>query len=566
MRRRRIGILVLLLLISGAICSQTNTAGRGYRIPLDLPVSLSGSYGELRATHFHAGIDLRVGGVVGASLFAAESGFISRISVSPTGYGLALYIQHPDGMTTLYGHMHDFAPKITRWVREQQYEKEKFAVNLYPDSTMFPVKRGEFIGRAGNSGSSGGPHLHFEVRDTETQIPLNPITEAGINVPDNIPPVISRVSFYSVSDPFTLPHTKLLASYTEPFQGVISVSDTFYVAVAATDRQNNTSAKLAVSHYNYYLNDKLIFSFAPDKIPFDQGRYINSIVEYSEKQLKGVSMIKSFVEPGGGLKQNIQAIDEGLFVLPDEEVHIVKIEVLDEHNNKSVRSFKVRKGAASAPGILSDSTLLKKGIIMPWFLPNRFEAEGIRLTLPPGALYSSILFEAEPATFNDNPAWRVHRNTTPIHNPARIALRADHIPPHLTDKAVIVTYNGNGSQSSIGGSYKNGWIETSTGSFGNFAIALDTVPPRIVPAFRDGDNLSGRAYLRITISDNLSGVADYSVKIDDKWILTAYDPKNRRLETELKADKISKGKRHTIVITVTDGRGNINTLKSSFIW
>ena len=566
MRTRRFILVATLVLASVAVFAQATTSGRGYRLPINLPVSLSGSYGELRATHFHSGIDLRIGGVVGASLFAAESGFISRITVSPTGYGNAIYIQHPDGMTTLYGHMHDFAINIAKWVREQQYEKEKFAVNLYPDPLMFPVKRGDFLGRAGNSGSSGGPHLHFEVRDTETQIPLNPITEAGINVPDNIPPVINRVSFYSITDPLTLPQTRLLASFTEPFLTQITVSDTFYVAVAAIDKQNNTTARLAVSHYNYYLNDSLIFSFVPDRIPFDQGRYINSVVEYSEKQLKGVNMIKSFTEPGGGLRQNIESVGYGLFILTDDNLHTVKIELLDEHKNKTTRSFKVKRGAVAPASLISDTVALKRGTVMPWFLPNRFESDGIRLMLPPGALYSSILFEAEPLTFNGAPAWRVHRNTTPIHNAARIALRADHIPSHLTDKAVIVTFNGNGGQNSIGGTYKNGWIETSTGTFGNFGISLDTIPPRIVPAFKDGENLSGRSYLRITISDNLSGVADYSVMIDDKWILTAYDPKNRRLETELRSDKITKGKRHNIVISVTDSRGNNNTLKSSFIW
>ena len=360
MNIRRIISAAALVLASLAVYAQATPSGRGYRLPINLPISLSGSYGELRATHFHSGIDFRIGGVVGASLFAAESGFISRITVSPTGYGNAIYIQHPDGMTTLYGHMHDFTVNITKWVREQQYEKEKFAVNLYPDPLMFPVERGDFLGRAGNSGSSGGPHLHFEVRDTETQIPLNPITEAGINVPDNIPPVINRVSFYSITDPLTLPQTRLLASYTQPFQDPITVSDTFYVAVAAIDRQNNTTARLAVSHYKYYLNDRLIFSFVPDRIPFDQGRYINSVVEYSEKQLKGVSMIKSFTEPGGGLRQNIESEGYGLFILHDDTIHTVKIELLDEHNNKTVRLFKVKRGAVAPESLISDTNALDR--------------------------------------------------------------------------------------------------------------------------------------------------------------------------------------------------------------
>ncbi len=180
----RRALFILFLFSSFNISAQER--GQGFRIPVNVPVSLSGNYGELRATHFHAGIDIRVGGVPGAPLYAAEDGFISRISVSPTGYGLALYIDHPKGVTTLYGHMQEFAPAIASWVREQQYNAQSFSVNLKPDKNQFPVKKGDFIGKAGNTGSSGGPHLHFEVRETSTQIPLNPLKEAGIKVQDNI--------------------------------------------------------------------------------------------------------------------------------------------------------------------------------------------------------------------------------------------------------------------------------------------------------------------------------------------------------------------------------------------
>ncbi len=536
-----------------------------YRLPLDLPVSLSGSFGELRATHFHSGVDFRIGGVSGARLYAANSGFISRITVSPTGYGNAIYIQHRDGKTTLYGHMHDFAPKIQRWVTEQQYLRESFALNLFPDSTLFPVKRGDFIGRAGNSGSSAGPHLHYEVRETSTELPLNPLSELSIEVLDNMPPVIQRVNFYAITDPLTLPQTRLLASYTEAFQGIVSVSDTFYIAVAAVDRQNNTSARLAVARYNYYLNNRLIYSFTPFNVPFDQGRYINSVVEFSEKQQRNLSMIKSFSEPGGGLKQNIIAENYGLFVLEDDNINTVTIELFDEHNNVTRRDYRVRRGAESPPSLFSDSLNITHGVVMPWFLPNRFEGDGLRFMLPPGALYSTILFRAEQLQINGRTLWRVHDNNTPVHNHGRIALRTD-LPPHLTDKGVIVMINGNGRESSIGGVYKNGWIEASTASFGVFGVALDTVPPVITPQFKNGENLSGRSYLRFTISDNLSGIASYRVYIDDKWIVTAYDPKNRRLETTLSSDRMTKGRKHSIEVVVTDNRGNTNNFKSTFIW
>jgi murein DD-endopeptidase MepM/ murein hydrolase activator NlpD len=559
-------ILILILLVGyKTAVGDERKASLNYRVPIDLPVSLSGSYGELRAAHFHAGVDLRVGGVSGAPLYAAEDGYISRVSVSPGGYGNAIYIDHPDGKTTLYGHMHEFAPKIAKWVREQQYIKESFSINIYPEPELFPIKRGEVIGKAGNSGSSGGPHLHFEVRESKTQLPLNPIKEAAIKVMDNIPPQIQKVNIYSISGLASLPQREILYSLSESVQNVLSVTDTFYVAVLGVDKQNNTVARLAVAKYCYSLDGEKIFSFVPDNIPFDQGRYINSVVEYTEKQENGQSMIKSWVEPGGGIKSNIDAINDGLFILNDDQIHTLKIELSDEHGNVSQRSFKIKRGASYKPGILSDTILVKSGVVMPWFLPNRFERDDIRVTIPPGSLYSSIFFQADSSTYNGFKVWRVHTNKTPLHNSGRVSFKVN-IPDSLREKAIIAIVNDKGGLNSIGGRYSNGWIDASMGSFGFFTVTLDTLMPRVVPSFKEGANLAGRSYVRFTVTDDLSGVSEYRVTVDGKWILAAYDPKNRRVEVELRGDKITKGGRHNIVVSVTDNSGNINNFKSSFIW
>jgi len=569
---RSIGRLFLSLILTSSLLLGYKTA-RGdekriplnYRVPIDLPVSLSGNYGELRSTHFHAGVDLRVGGVSGEPLYAVQDGYISRVSVSPGGYGNAVYIDHPDGKTTLYGHMHEFAPKIAKWVREQQYSKESFSINLYPEPELFPIKRGEVIGKAGNSGSSGGPHLHFEIRESKTQLPLNPIKEGAIKVIDNIPPQIQKVNIYSISAVASLPQREILYSLTESVQNVLIVTDTFYVAVMGIDKQNNTVARLAVSKYSYFLDGEKIFSFVPDKIPFDQGRYINSVVEYTAKQEFGESMIKSWVEPGGGIKSNIDAINDGVFILRDDQIHSLKIELSDEHGNVAVRSFKIKRGASYKPNIISDTMRVKSGVVMPWFLPNRFERDDIRVTIPPGSLYSTIFFEADSSTFNGLKGWRVHTNKTPIHSSGRVSFKVS-IPDSLTSKALIAMVNEKGGLSSIGGRYSNGWIDAPMGSFGFFTVVFDTIIPKVVPSFKAGANLAGRSYVRFTITDDLSGISEYKVTIDDKWILAAYDPKNRRVEVELRSDKIKKGERHNIVLSVTDYSGNVNNFKSSFIW
>ncbi len=350
---------------------------------------------------------------------------------------------------------------------------------------------------------------------------------------------------------------------------MISVPDTFYVAVAGHDRQNNTSAKLAVSKYSLFLNNNLLFSFIPDNIPFDKGRYINSIVEYSEKEEIGLSMIKSWVEPGGDLKYNIESAQDGLFVIKDNAIHQVKVKLEDEHGNWSERIIKVKRDSSLNRTLAADSLKFRSGIIMPWFLPNRFESDGIRFMLPPGALYSSILFKADTIkreiTAAAGKIWRIHDSRTPIHNSARLALKSP-FNDSLSVKALIAKVDEKGGVSSAGGVFNSGWIETFTGSFGDFTIVLDTIKPNIVPSFKTGSNLTGRAALRFTINDNLSGIKDYKVTIDEVWILTSYDPKNRRLEVELKGDKVKKGKKHSIEVWVWDNKENVNHFKSSFIW
>ncbi|MFA6334766.1 MAG: M23 family metallopeptidase [Bacteroidales bacterium] len=557
--------LFTFIVLSGQSTTTGATTAPGYfRLPLDVAPSLSGSYGELRATHFHAGLDFRTGGVVGAKIYAIYDGFVSRISISPVGYGNAIYIQHPNGKTSIYGHLLDYAPKIAGWVKKKQYEAESFAINIDLDSTQFPVKRGDFIGRTGNSGSSGGPHLHFEIRDTGTQIPLDPVKEGRFNILDNLSPQIRRVNFYAISDIKSLPARTLVKSYTEPAKSVTVVPDTFYVAVDAADRMNNTGARLAIANYSYYLDNEKIFTFSPVEIPFDKGRYINALVEYSEKQQYGRSMVKSWVEPGNALITHITAKNDGLFILHDNNEHTVKVELLDYQGNRATRTFTVKRGAgATSPK--RDSATLAGGKIMPWFIPNSYESETMKLTLPMSSLYSSILFTVDSSLFNGTTLWRLGDENIPIQVYARLSLKPD-IPSGLRKKAVISVVDEKGSYGSLGGEWKGEYIETSIGSFGRFLVAIDTLAPKVFPGFKDRENLSSRKTIKFTISDDLSGIGSYKVYIDGKWILANFDAKTRSLTVALDPEKIVKGITHTMLITVSDNRENINTVNTSFIW
>ncbi|MBP9986487.1 MAG: M23 family metallopeptidase, partial [Bacteroidales bacterium] len=218
------------------------------------PASFSGTYGELRGNHFHAGVDWRTNGRVGQPLHAIKDGYICRLSVSPTGYGNAVYINHGDGTMSVYGHMNDFRDDIAARIRREQYAKESYSVDFTLTEDEFPIEQGEVFGHSGNTGSSGGPHLHMEIRKDDGNLPLNYLADGTYPVEDKTSPTISRVGFYAYEDTTSVPLTSRLAMISSPqsFSGVGPVSEKFYVAGDAVDLMDKASSRYAVDRYTVY--------------------------------------------------------------------------------------------------------------------------------------------------------------------------------------------------------------------------------------------------------------------------------------------------------------------------
>ena len=534
-----------------------------FRYPLDVPMSLSGNYGELRSNHFHAGIDFRIGGVVGAPVYAAADGYVSRISVSPTGYGNALYITHSNGYVSVYGHLHRFEDKIREYVRAEQYASGSFVVDLGPDSTRFPVKAGQLIAFGGNTGSSGGPHLHFEVRKDGST--LNIVTNRLFAMDDGRKPVINRVAFMGydieggVARVFRINRPRLRSA-------VIPLPRLSYVAVDAVDRMEGTNAKLAIGEYSVYLDGECVYRFRVGDIPMNESRYLNSLIEYPLKGRTGRTMVKSYVEPGNGLAYKIDCINGGLIVLDDDSLHTLTVEVKDYANNAERIDYKVKR----ASGLLRvNDSLSQKGTFAAWYLPFFYKKEGMVFSMPAGSLYRSIYFDAaEDSDASGNfcsKVWSISGYETALHVPARLSIRYDG-PDSFRAKALLVSVSHSGRIYGAGGAIDScGYVTSRVSSFGSYAVALDTVPPSVRVYIANGETLR-RDIVSFSIRDRLSGLDRYEVEIDGRWVLAEFDAKRSRLSVNLADAKIGRGKKHRLVIRVSDNKGNETVVKRDFKW
>ncbi|MCR5710076.1 MAG: peptidoglycan DD-metalloendopeptidase family protein [Bacteroidales bacterium] len=519
--------------------------------PLDVPMSFSGSYGELRHDHFHSGVDWRVGGKVGDPIHAIKSGYVARVSVSPWGYGNGLYINHPDGTTSVYGHMLEFRADIAGRVEKAQYEAESFTVNLTFRPDEFPVSQGDVVGRVGNTGSSAGPHLHMEVRDTETDLTLNYISLGYYHPEDRTSPQFHRVCFYGIDDA-PVEESWRIHNLKAPdkVRDTLLLPPKSYVAIDATDRQEGTNAKLAVEEYRVTLDDTLLFAFKVGDMPSDRGRYIKSLIEYRESRSGGRDLVKSRVDPGNLLSDRITSRREGIIHLEDDAVHTVKLEAIDEYGNRAAVRYKVRRDTSiTAPA--QDTTL--HSLPWLWYTQNSVSDSSMTFYLPPGALYGNINFTykivagPDPSRGILSDVWQIGSNDIPLHYPGELEIAAS-IPEGLEDKCYMANY---------GRQLTNAGVQVR---FGTYCVALDTIPPTFQFLGRKGEIIDGNT-IRVRVRDGASGVADTRVEIDGQWYLSMY--KRDVVTVELKEERLSRG-RHTIVITAEDICGNTSYEKRSF--
>jgi hypothetical protein len=525
-----------------------------FRSPMDIPLLLSGTYGELRGSHFHAGIDIKTNGVEGLRIYAVADGYVSRIRVSPVGYGKAVYINHPSGHTTVYGHLRDFGSGIAEYVLEMQHLQESFAIDVFPEPGTLPVTSGQVIGLSGNTGSSGGPHLHFEVRETESEVPLNPL-HFGFAVKDNIAPTMQRLYVYSMRSGAITPEVKGLELFREGNRYRLRQGDTLTVAaplaafgLQAFDQQNGASNRNGITGASLWAGDSLVFSFNLDRIPFHLSRAILAHTDNCLSQNHGVKAHRLFRLPGNPLNVYGER-HSGWLETPPRPLRI-RLEALDAAGNIASLQFWVKQGTSSPV-----TTMVSTGVRVPFDQPFLLDEADVRVFIPEGVLYDTISFEyfsdGGPQGSRLSARHHIHPGCDPLHSNMAVSIRIDSLAANLQEKALIVLER-DGKRFARESRYEHGWVHCNTRDFGTYYVTLDTVKPTVTP---QGSWVRG-GQISFTIKDNLSGIKEYRATLGEKWMLLEYDAKRNLLFGRLPSAPAGEQK---FVLTVSDYCNNTYT-------
>jgi hypothetical protein len=529
-----------------------------------VPPALAGSFGELRGNHFHSGIDFRTNQREGYPVYAIADGYVSRIRVQNSGFGQALYLTHPNGYTSVYGHLSRFAPKVAEAVKALSYQKKTFELDEYPPADQFPVHKGDLIAYSGNRGSSGGPHLHFEIRDSRTENTINPQL-FGIQIPDDIPPVIYSLYLYKLNKkPFNEYTPKQYFQVTGASGkyhlavGTINTSGEVGFGITTTDRHNGNSGINGVYSIELEVDGKAVFVSALERFAFEDSKGVNSHIDYPAFLTSRRSIQKSFVDPGNPVKIYYNVVNNGRIEFADQQVHELKYTVTDSKGNKSILAFSARSDGK--PIITPDEP---DGIPFFYNKDNEFSAENIKVLLHKGTLYNDFnlvyKIKPKPARGAYSAIYQIHNNLTPLHVGFDLWIRADASLGNLKDKALIVSTGG----SSQGGIFENGYVKATPRNFGSFYIAVDTIAPTIVPVnILDGKNMSGIPKMLFKIRDNLSGIKSFNGYIDGNWVLMEFDTKTATLWHSFDS-RTGPGK-HQLRLEVEDMKGNIKTYSINF--
>lgn len=556
--------------IISLVCSSLLAASAfgEYAVPLRTPLLLSANFTEFRANHFHSGIDLKTGGAVNLPVYSIEQGYVSRIFVSPSGYGLAIYIDHPDGRTSVYGHLSRFTSSIQEYVRKKQYEQESYKVDIQVPKGSIQIKKGELIAYSGNSGSSGGPHLHFEIRDTRTEFLINPLLFYKDEIKDARSPEFQALMIYPTATSSVINNTSSPVRITIPkdragnpiqFAREVNVWGKIGIGIKACDRMNGTSNSYGVTYVKLEMDGKEIFNYVNTSYSFLVGRMYNSVIDYQTWREKNEFFLRSFVEPGNTFPF-YKTENNGYIQIDQERDYHFCYTIQDLHGNQSKYSFTLKGKKQDAP------ERKKSPYLFAWNKDNEFSNNSVSLSIPKGNIYNSFYFtllENQSATYLSN-VFRVNNFYVPLHSYCDLRIKVEKDTFANKSQYGIMQLSRN-SRSWVGGKYENGFVKAGIRDLGDeFAVSYDNKPPVISPL---SPNLwVKRGTIRISVADNLSGIQLAKGTIDGKFALFENDVKSAVYSYRIDGERIGKNRQHELHFVAKDACGNTSEYSYSFFF
>lgn len=547
MNRKYILIIVMLF------TALSSAAQVEYRSPVDYAIYLAGNVGEIRSGHFHSGIDIKASKGIGSPIYAAADGYISRIGVSPTGYGNVLYITHPNYETTVYGHLNNFNKEIEKWVRAQQNSRKSYKIDLYPDKNKFPVKMGDVIAYLGNSGSSGGPHLHFEVRNRSGN-PRNVVRDGLFKIKDNVPPNLFSVTLYecdtvrgivrySATSKVTAKKDKE-GKYT--FDAPLEAHNPFYLAYEVIDHKNEVNNTFGIYGISQKVDSVQNFSFTIPWVSFTTSKFVQSFVQYDQNKKSRHHVIRAYVSANNNLSVYDGVVNSGIIVPAKNGTRTITTTIEDDSNNRITAQFEVKTIEKSKIKPLDGNYYA-----VNWDKDFTYSDSIMKATVPSRALYDSELMLFNSAKNK----YTFGSSSTPLQKTAKLSVKPTTTDKELLYRAVFVNAQ---TKSVSKATYTDGWLSANIYSLGNYSVKYDTIAPKVEYRGIKGNRIV------FSVSDEFSGVERYQMRIDGNWVLGEWDPKGRQIYHTLHSSKTSTTK--TVELSVDDYCSNNTTKKEEFKW
>lgn len=520
--------------------------------PIDFPVSIVGNFGECRPNHFHSGIDIRTNGQENKIIRAIGNGYISRVKIEAGGFGNAIYITH-GAYTSVYAHLNKFFPELEQYVRAQQYKKQTWAIDLTFSPHQFPVKQGTFIAYSGNTGSSQGPHLHMEIRDTQTDAPLNGLL--FYNWQDSQAPLINTLAIYDGQQSIYAQQPKLIKlNHASLPKKIIKVNTPLvYFGIEAVDKMNIATGTLGIFEMRLFVNDQPYFAWQMDNISYNITRYMNAIADYKTRKNNGpwIQLCASLPNDKLPVYKDV-AGKKGIVGIEPGETKKIRIEVLDTRNQKSVIAFSIVGEAIKTATM--DKQIMKAG------QTNSFSNEFLQLVLPADVLYDNINFTTsiKPSIQPYSYIYQVHTAQVPLHHEVDVYFTPKtHIPQALQNKIAVIKLPSANETKKKGmrAEWQQRTVKASIKEFGWYEIVIDQQAPSITSTIKNNDTLGKRPQLNFVIKDDITSVKSVKMYVDDQWLRVVQKGDVYTYEI----DEYFPAGTHTLKVIATDENDNMKT-------